>query len=476
MLAEVVAGFRHGFRDQLLQLATGGGKTVLAGEVARRTYVEGRRKRHKGCVALYLVHRVELIHQTVNTLTNFGLGDMTGVIQGSQPLSPNAPIQVASIATLVRRLGHYPWLRPKLVFFDECHHIRAHTWERVAGGFPKAYRLGLTATPARLDDKGLGTHFQHMILGPSIPELIRAGHLCPVKTMTIPLGLDLKNLSRPKSGGDYTIRQLQGVLPKGPVIASTTHNFEKHARGRRCLNFSYSIESSRDTVAQLRGMGIRAEHVDGETDPILRDQIFNRFHRGETQFLSNVSLATEGVDVPECDCVIMSRPTASIVFYKQMAGRMMRPKADGREGLLLDLAGNVDRHGDPDADIEWSLDDGVIAASASKARKAGRTCLSCGMRFKGSECPACGEQWQGKLADEREIEAVERKSKKRQTSDGQRREINRRIIETGGDPNKLRSLAASLGYKPGVVDVWINLPHFKFQWRAQSRMWPPRRA
>ena len=471
LLAEADSAFRNGFRSVLLQLATGGGKTVVAGELTRRLYAQAAMRAYQGVIALYVVHRKELIRQTKKTLTNFGMGGQIGIIQGDEPMSPNAPLQISSIQTLVRRMRNLPWLRPIVIIFDEAHHIRANSWEEAVNYYQKAFRLGLTATPARLDDKGLGKHFEHMILGPSIPELVEWGSLAPIETYTIPLGVDLRKLRR-GAAGEYTRASLEQVIPRGPMIASTVRNFEKLAWDRRVLNFSYSIETSKDTVARLRGMGIRAEHVDGETPGILRDQIFDRFERGETQFLSNVGLVTEGFDCPECDCVMLSRLTASVVFYKQMVGRVMRPKADGRPGRVIDLGGNIDRHGDPDAEIEWNLADGVVEESARKARTSGRSCKNCGFRFKGDECPACGQEWRGKVADEVDVDLEQRgskKDKKTKMTPGQRMERTTAILATGGDLTAMKRLAASLGMNTRIAYVWKDIPAYRMAWAAQAK-------
>ena len=464
---EVQAGFQSGFRSLLIQLATGGGKTVIAGDFALRLYHQAQKRKYKGCIALYLVHREELMAQTLNTLHNFGLGGLTGVIASGQTMSPNAPFQLASIQTLVRRLEKLRWLNPRLLFIDECHHIRANTWEKVINFYPKAYRLGLTATPARLDGQGLAPYFEHLIIGPSIPSLIEQGHLCKVKTFTIPIKVDLSKARKSKATGDYTAESLRKLMPKGPVVADTVRNFEKYVRNRRVLNFSYSVETSRDSVSKIRALGVRAEHVDAETHPIARRRAFQQFETGEIQLLSNVEIATEGYDCVECDAVILSRPTASVVLYKQMVGRVFRPKHDGRDGMIIDGAGNVDIHGDPDAEIEWSLDQGVVLESAEKAKKAGRTCTNCGFRFKGDQCPACGEQWVGRLADEVEVELEERPSKKPKAPTALRQQVMERVKNSGGDKKILLDCARILNYNPRVIHVWHDL--YKWKWTKQGK-------
>ena len=457
--AEVSAAFWAGFRAVCLQLATGGGKTAIAGQITLDLYhAEGDKP---GVITLFLVHRKELLEQTYNTLKAFGLEQYVGIIGAGYPQTPWAPLQIASVPTLVRRLNALPWLKPRLVVCDEAHHIRAASWEKVINHFKASYLLGLTATPARLDGRGLGEFFDHLVVGPTISDLVAWGDLAPVDTYSIPIDLNLKEMKR-KSGGDWSAATLAKAVPKGPVIASATENFERLARDRRVLHFAYNVDASEEFVSKLRGMGYRAEHVDAQTPELLRTKIFNRFGTGQTQVLSNVMIATEGYDCPECDCVILARPTASTTLYRQMVGRAMRPKHDHRRGLLVDLVGNIDLHGDPDTEIEWTLEDGVVQESQEEAKLAGRTCKSCGFRYpvKLLECPMCGEKYQTKQIEEVDVELVPRGStreKPRRSTKHTRAMTFKLAAESDGDPAYLRKLAAEAGYKPKIIHIWKRL-------------------
>ena len=155
ILKQVAAHIREGERRILIQLETGGGKTVIAGFLTQS--VVAKKMDSRGCICLYLVHRKELINQVVNTLDEVGLGDMVGVIQSGHAVDKTARLQVASVQTLARRIDEYrEWLNPHVIFIDEAHHIRANTWESILNGYDKSYLIGLTATPARLDGKGAG--------------------------------------------------------------------------------------------------------------------------------------------------------------------------------------------------------------------------------------------------------------------------------------------------------------------------------
>ena len=470
LLTETSEALVAGYKSVLLQLATGGGKTVIAGEIARRIAPGTPEGRH---AALFLVHRRELIQQAYNTLSQFGLGKMTGVVAHGYPVTPWAKFQIGSIPTMVRRLDQLSWLKPRLLFFDEAHHVRAASWEKVADHYAGVSRIGLTATPARLDGKGLGTHFDHMVVGPSYQELVGVNALASCTTFTVKSRYDRSQLR--VRGGDYSKEDL-AKLDNLPVIADVLKSFEKHCRDRRTLIFHLSVAASQRAAERFRAMGYRAEHVDGETPPDVRDKIFGRFQRGDTQVLMNVMLATEGYDCPGCDAVMVARPTKSVVLWKQMGGRGMRPKPGGGDMVMVDLFGNVDDLGDPDSDIEWSLDEGVNEDSVEKARLAGRSCENCGYRYKGQTCPLCGTEAPVRTPVEIDMELVESSGSrgKAKSTVGQRRRTRIAVIQSGGDKNKMQRIAEEMGLNPRIIYVWNNL--YGKEWDQQKRREDRRRA
>ena len=272
--------------------------------------------------------------------------------------------QIGSI-TLIRRLPHRLAEAADGCFLTKHTISGLNSWEKVVDHFGDIVKVLLTATPARTDGKGLGKHADTMIMGPSIQELVAMGALAKCQTYTFPADFDRNRFK--VIGGDFSKGDLAKV-DDTRVIASVVRNFENLIRDRRTIVFNMGVAASVHMAERFRSLGYRAEHVDGETEPGERVKIFKRFHAGQTQILSNVMLATEGIDVPECDAVIVARPTKSMVLWKQMCGRPMRPKADGRDMVVVDVADNVYWLGDPDADVEWSLDDGVVPSSIAQAR------------------------------------------------------------------------------------------------------------
>ena len=211
---------------------------------------------------MFLVHRRELVRQAVDTLTEAIPDVDIGVEAAGWPSKPWAPLQVGSIQSLARRTFRG---RFRVVFVDEAHHCRAPTWEKVLDYWPDAWRIGLTATPERSDGKGLGQHFDVIVEGPSIRELVDGRYLAPTKTLTVPTSLKPSD-ARTDRHGEYRQKDLaEQVTPK--YVAEAASAYLRYAAGRRAIFFGIHRQHSRDVCADLRSRGVRAEHVDGDDPP-----------------------------------------------------------------------------------------------------------------------------------------------------------------------------------------------------------------
>ena len=450
------------YRSVCLVLPTGAGKTVISALISKMLAQAG-----DSC--LYLVHRRELIRQVYDTLNDLGLGDLVGVIAPGWPETPWAPFQIASVSTLVRRFQRLTWLKPRMLFVDEAHHVRAKSWEQILDYFANAYRLLLTASPQRLDGKGLGKYADVLLEGPTIPWLAANDYLCEVETFYASIDALHKGLK--KQGNDFSQSKLDERVD-GPTIAAAMPHINRFCRDRRTLFYAINTRHSRELVAECNFHGIPAEHVDGNTPAAQRDATMRRFREGTTRLLANVGLFTEGLDVPECDCIVHGRPTASLVLYLQANGRCRRPKFDGRKALIVDLVGNVERHGLPDEAIEWTLDGGAEEESVKKARRNTRLCADCGYAYPSykSSCPLCGATHTLKTVIEVEIELEEARANKKaeQKRRGElQRELNRKVFHSGGDPAKLDALRKEYGRHPNIVEHWNRI--FGEAWERKRR-------
>jgi DNA or RNA helicases of superfamily II len=399
---DLLDGARQAFRDKvravLLQLATGGGKTVSGSYM-----IHGAAQ--KGLVCWWLTHRRELIGQTSRTFASMGI--VHGIIQGGHSTDPHKLVQIGSIQTVARRLDKLP--APDLIIFDECHHLGAGQWQAIFDAFPDAKIIGLTATPWRLDGVGLGRWFGRMVNGPTVKQLIEAGALSKYRLFA-PHVPDLSGVGT--QAGDLKKDQLAEVMDKPSVVGDAVEHYKRLCPGKRAVAFAVNIEHSRHIVQQFQLAGIPAEHVDGTMDTTSRDAAIQRFVAGETLVLSNCELFGEGFDVPAIEAVILLRPTKSLSLYLQQVGRALRPAPGKDYAIILDHAGNSlprelngQGHGFPDDDREWKLADREKRKAGEKSEVAIRTCPNCFAVYRPvPTCPHCGHVY---VAPVREIEQVE---------------------------------------------------------------------
>ena len=341
IVADIRSRMRRGCHSILCQSPTGSGKTAFTAYMLHTAA-------SKGMSSFFIVHRRELIKQCIRTFRTAGL--KAGIVASNFPEDNNQLVQIASIQTLTKR---FQKLRtPKLVVWDEVHHICAGSWSKMYANYPDAFHVGLTATPERLDGSGLDTYFKEMVTGPSVKWLIENKWLAPYRLFA-PGGISTAGLHTRM--GDFAKDELNKAADKPTITGDAIKHYLKHAAGKRAVVFCVSIEHSKHVVEQFRLAGIPAAHVDGETDMMERDSAIERFERGEIKVLSNVDLFGEGFDLPAIEVAILLRPTQSLGLFLQQCGRVLRPCLGKKEAIILDHAGNTMRHGLPDEDRQWTL-------------------------------------------------------------------------------------------------------------------------
>lgn len=377
------------------QMPTGAGKTALATQMLRTAS-------QKGAASFFTCHRQEILDQTMRTFAEFGLP--YGVISAGYSPSPRELIQIASVDTLRARLasGWRPKVEPRLMVIDECHHAAAGGWSFVLSKFPGVKKIGLTATPERLDGKGLSEQFDHMECGPSTAELIQRGYLSKYRPFC-PTPPDLTGAKTKM--GDFVKGDIGGIMDRPSITGDAISHYLTHARGRRALAFCVSVEHSQHVVAQFREAGIVAWHLDADTNRGERRQVVSAFRRGEIKVLSSVDLFSEGFDAPGAEVAIMLRPTRSLAMYLQMCGRVLRPLEGKAPAILLDHAGNIHRHGLPCDEREWSLS-GREKGEAEAAEVSPKTCPKCMFTHRPGRpaCPNCGFAYE---KQSREVDMVD---------------------------------------------------------------------
>jgi superfamily II DNA or RNA helicase len=372
---------------------TGSGKTVIAGEIIRLT--ETRNKR-----VLVLAHTREIIQQTSNKLSGFGIDH--GIIAAELTHGSYHLVQVASVQTYWSRVMRRKCMEPPpadLIIIDECHHIRARTWHEIINSYPGVPLIGLTATPCRGDGRGLGEVFEVIVEVPQVPALITQGYLVGTKTYAPPPP-DLRGVA--VQAGDYVVNQLGERMNDDGLVGDIVTNWHKRANGLKTICFAVNVAHSQHIAAEFVRAGIAAEHVDGSTPTKRRDHILGRLASGMTTVVSNCMVLTEGFYLPDLEGMILARPTRQMGLYRQMVGRGLRP-ANGKQCLIvLDHSGAIYTHGPVEDVIEWTLDYDRRAINKFHDNRQRRDtdgsyqsriidCKGCGAkRIAGHACVHCG--------------------------------------------------------------------------------------
>lgn len=393
---DAVDGIRQSYlmgkRAPMLVLPTGGGKTVVFSYIATNSAAKKKR-------ALILVHRIELLRQTSAALKKNGVHH--GLINAKYTPDPFANVQVASVQTLVKRIGRVR-MDYDLIIIDECHHANASTWRHIINANPQARLLGVTATPIRGDGSSLGAlsggYFDDIVIGPDTAALIEMGFLVKPKVFAPAQRLDLSDVDM--VAGDYDKKQILAKVDKPTITGDAVEHYTRLCAGDPCVVFCVSVEHAQHVADQFRAAGYRAEYADGSLDDEERQRRLNGLGNGSVQVLTTCDLVSEGTDIPAIACAIMLRPTASLGLFIQQVGRALRPSPGKDFAIILDHVGNVLTHGLPDDPRDWQLDGEKKRTKRSVNQNTVRvqqcpqcyaihepadTCTECGYVYKANE-------------------------------------------------------------------------------------------
>ena len=388
---QIRQAYRQGNRSVLFVLPTGGGKTVVFSHIAEQAAGRGNRI----CV---LVHRQELLRQASASLS--ALGVRHGLIAASRSMDLSAPVQIASVQTLARRLHRIPGDYFQLLVVDEAHHSNAGTWAKVLAHCSTARVLGVTATPCRSDGRGLGEHYQALVMGPTPVELTEQGFLAAARVLAPP-GPSMVQLR--KRMGDYDLAQAGQILQAGQAMGDCLAHYRRYLDGQTAIAFCCSVSHAEAVAELFNRHGVAAASIDGTMDSSTREQLLGDLGAGRLKVLTSCQLIGEGVDVPSVAGCILLRPTQSVSLHLQMIGRCLRPQP-GKTAVILDHVGNVLRLGHHLEEREWSLD-GTPKRDREKAPsvKVCPACFSCLPSAK-PLCPDCGHEF---VAERRELVHVD---------------------------------------------------------------------
>lgn len=439
-------------RRVLVVLPPGGGKTVIAAFIAQAFAGRGQQ-------TFFNCHRSELLKQTSGTFDDCGLPH--SFIAAGRPMYINARVQVCSVDTLKNRLLKIP--EPRVVIWDECHHIGAAGWAAIMDAWPNALHIGLTGTPWRLDGTGLGEYFDEMVLGPTTAELIAMGNLAPYEIFA-PDTPDMKGVR--KQMGDYAKGDTAQKMVEPKLVGNIIKHWRANADGLLTVGYAVNVGHSRFMTDQFNAAGIPAAHLDGGTSSEERTRTIQAYADGKVKVLWNVGLFGEGFDLSAwagrpvtIDAAILANPTQSLSKYLQESMRPMRPKP-GKVAIINDHAGNSNMHGFPDDPREWDLATREKKAANDNAAPPPITCDGCFRQIRRptpQNCPHCGKQ----LLAENEvkpIEVAEGELKRRTEED--KAAIRRQLAFEQAQAKTLDELVA-LGHRRGYASptAWARKVH-----------------
>ena len=381
----------------LVCLPTGGGKSYITAWMI----VSALRRGHR---VYFCVHRKDLLTQMAGTFRKFGIP--FGYIAAGRPLNAYMPVQICSIQTLYRRLDLVP--SPDVLIVDEAHFSGSKVYSAIIDKYKAsgAYVVGKTATPWRLDGSGLGRHFDAMVTGPTVRELMDEGYLSDYRYFA-PSKPDLTGI--PMRMGDLARKQTEERMDKPSITGDAVRHYQKNALGKRAVAFCCSIKHSQRVAEAFNAAGVPTTHVDGDTPQKARMDVFRDFAAGRLQVLTSVGIFSEGLDLASLinqevtiEAAILLRPTKSLSLFLQQVGRALRKK--DAPAVILDHAANYLNFGWPDDDREWSLAPRLSKAKA-EVTVAIKQCPDCfAVHRPAPVCPECGYRY---VAVGREINEVD---------------------------------------------------------------------
>jgi superfamily II DNA or RNA helicase len=377
LFLRIQTAFRSGVKNPLIVSPTGSGKTVLFCHIADTIQRGGKR-------AIILVHRKELVAQTSKTLRQFDIPH--GIIQSGITPDPTKLIQVAMVQTISRRL--HTVAPPNLIICDEAHHMAAGDYRKIVVAFPTAYVIGVTATPQRLDGKGLADFFSDIIMGPTVEWLMSEGHLSRPKYFAPPMVADMRGVK--KRMGDFSQSEAAAVMDKATITGDAVKHYQKICPDSPAIAFCVTVAHAQHVAEQFNAAGIKADTIHAAMHHDARKKIVSDLADGTINVMTSCDIVSEGFDVPVVGAAILLRPTTSLGLHLQQIGRVLRPCAGKTHSTILDHVGNLSRHGLAEDEREWSLlgQDKKSSKSEPLGLKQCRQCFC--MHRPVPVCPECG--------------------------------------------------------------------------------------
>ncbi len=333
----------NGRRRNLVVMATGTGKTVVAG-------LDYRRLRDTWDIdsLLYVAHREEILGQSLATFRHIMRNGSFGerFVGGERPSEWRhvfASVQSLSRLDLERDLAPD---RFDMVIVDEFHHAapETKTYARLLDHIDPKVLLGLTATPERADGQSvLGWFGGRIAVELRLWEALERGLLAPFQYFGLHDETDLTTV-RWKRGAGYDEDQLTNVYTghhaRTRIILQALVDKITDVSRMRALGFCVGVDHAEFMARRFNEAGISALAITSRTPSEERRAGLAALRDHDIKILFTVDLFNEGVDVPEIDTVLFLRPTESATVFLQQLGRGLRLADDKPCLTVLDFIGN----------------------------------------------------------------------------------------------------------------------------------------
>ncbi|MDG1803727.1 DEAD/DEAH box helicase [Flavicella sp.] len=327
------------------QLPTGGGKTVIFSEIARR-YIEETGKK-----VLILTHRIELCNQTSRMLTEF---DVKNKIINSNVKELHDQDEymcfVAMVETLKNRLNDDKLELDQigLVIIDEAHY---NSFRKLFKYFENCFILGVTATPLSSNMKlPMNEIYNELLVGEPVQSLVDRGFLAKATTYTYDVALGTLKVG---INGDYTVKSSEELYSNNLMQEKLLYAYEEKSLGKKTLIFNNGINTSLHVYETFKAEGYDVMHLDNTNSKQEREFILKWFKETPNAILTSVGILTTGFDEPSVETIILNRATKSITLYYQMIGRGSRVIGDKKDFTVLDLGNNAARFGLWGTPLDW---------------------------------------------------------------------------------------------------------------------------
>lgn len=323
-------------KNNLIISPSGSGKTYMISQITKNLIMQDKK-------VIIIVPTNVVQEQTYNLLKLFGV---------------YAPVETSLKFISMKKLKDVDF-----IIVDEAHHSEANIHKDLFNKFPKAKRIGFTATPVRLDGKNLGNSFDNVIQGLTVKELISLNRLSPFKyyapnlnSQSIPEFFQSSSLT--VDNNSFYIQNKQNnsynTEYKGVMFGDVINTYKKIAKNKQAILFAQSIEQSKEFALAFKRENIKCDHIDGYMSFEERKKILDNFRKGKIQVICNFNLISEGFDMNDCEVVILARRTLSLALYLQQVFRALRYKKD-KEAIILDHANNIHYHNQIDMERYWDL-------------------------------------------------------------------------------------------------------------------------